>query len=110
MLYINVKIGEPGQSPAPEVRSDVPQQRPAWPSFSWQQPVYGFTAAPRRGRQRRAEARTGKVGQLPPCAVQSLQCAGEHIYQARSLEVFIPAAAAVLHTRELQSNSVTNPL
>lgn len=67
----------------------------------------------RRGAAAESGGKDGEgrsVTSLRRGSVQSLQRAGEHIYQARSLEVFIPAAAAVLHTRELQSNNVTNPL
>lgn len=69
MLHIKVKIGEPLQSQAPEVRSDVPQQRPAaapgLTKFLMTTACLWFYcgAAPRQ----RAEARTGKVGQLPLC-------------------------------------------
>ena len=102
MLHIKIKIGEPLQSQAPEVRSDVPQQRPAaapgLTKFLMTTACLWFYcgAAPRQ----RAESR-GKDGESR--SVTSLRRAvtavcREHIYQARSLEVFIPAAAAVPHT------------
>ena len=93
MLYIKVNIGEPLQSQAPEVRSDVPAGSSARPDqVSHDNSL--FMVLLRRGAAAESGGKDGEgrsVTSLRRGSVQSLQRAGEHIYQARSLEVFIPA-------------------